>query len=186
MPAETSIPLPLPIRLAQTLGITTSLILAGSTLSTSLTTVPRLLESPPTLLLQQWSHMYAVGKKTGPPISFLSSMAFFYLAWKAHVKPRVVWMYALAGVLGVGIVPYTFAVLMGTNKRLLRKVESARVMELREEDLDLDLDLDLKLDAQRDEEMSAHQLVDWWGVLNLGRGVMLAGSGALGLWAALR
>ncbi|KAH9208438.1 hypothetical protein DL95DRAFT_395285, partial [Leptodontidium sp. 2 PMI_412] len=181
MPAETSIPLPLPIRLAQTLGITTSLILAGSTLSTSLTTVPRLLESPPTLLLQQWSHMYAVGKKTGPPISFLSSMAFFYVAWKAHVKPRVfggilsgsgsakgrVWMYALAGVLGVGIVPYTFAVLMGTNKRLLRKVESARVMELREEDLDLDLDL--KLDAQRDEEMSAHQLVDWWGVLNLGR-----------------
>merc|ERR1712000_541897 len=65
MPSET----PLPIRLAQTLGITSSLILSGMTLSTSLTTVPRLLESPPTLLLQQWGHMYDRGRKTGPPIA---------------------------------------------------------------------------------------------------------------------
>jgi len=28
-------------------------------------------------------------------------------------------------------------------------------------------------------------LVDWWGVLNLGRGAMLTASGVHGLWLAL-
>ncbi|KAH7323669.1 hypothetical protein BKA65DRAFT_598236 [Rhexocercosporidium sp. MPI-PUGE-AT-0058] len=180
---------PLPIRLAQTLGITTSLLLAGSTLSTSLTTIPRLLESPPTLLLQQWGHMYDVGRKTGPPVACVASVSFFWLAWRARLESGVravsdvvgtrgrgrVWIYSIAGILSIGIIPYTFAVIMGTNRKLLRKVEVTRLVELSREDLL----------EQKDSERSAHQLVDWWGVLNLGRGVMLAVSGGLGVWAAL-
>merc|ERR1711939_611610 len=165
MPSET----PLPIRLAQTLGITSSLILSGMTLSTSLTTVPRLLESPPTLLLQQWGHMYDRGRKTGPPIALLSSTTFFYLAYKAHVSPLSSFPlsssstspYILAGLLSISIIPYTFAILMPTNKQLLRKVEV-----LGEDEVEM-----------REAERSAHQLVDWWGVLNLGRGVLLVGNG---------
>lgn len=86
-----------------------------------------------------------------------------------------VWIYALAGLMSVGIVPYTLAVMVPTNKRLLRKVEVNQMVELGKEDVE----------EQRDSERSAHQLVDWWGVLNLGRGTMLAGSGVLGVWASL-
>merc|ERR1711977_777078 len=155
MPSET----PLPIRLAQTLGITSSLILSGMTLSTSLTTVPRLLESPPTLLLQQWGHMYDRGRKTGPPIALLSSTTFFYLAYKAHVSPlsssstSSTTPYILAGLLSISIIPYTFAILMQTNKQLLRKVEVLEKVELSGED-------EVEM---REAERSAHQLVDGWG-----------------------
>ncbi|PVH83182.1 hypothetical protein DL98DRAFT_652755 [Cadophora sp. DSE1049] len=177
MPSESI----LPIRLAQTLGITSSLILSGMTLSTSLNTVPRLLESPPSLLLQQWGHMYDRGKRTGPPIALLSSTTFLYLAYKAHTSPSLsatpnkVWPYILAGILSISIIPYTFAVLMPTNRQLLRKVEVLGKVELsREDEVEM-----------RDAERSAHQLVDWWGVLNLGRGVLLVCSGVVGVWASL-
>merc|ERR1711939_833831 len=150
------------------------------TLSTSLTTVPRLLESPPTLLLQQWGHMYDRGRKTGPPIALLSSTTFFYLAYKAHVSPLSSFPlsssstssttpYILAGLLSISIIPYTFAILMPTNKQLLGKVEVSGEDEV----------------EMREAERSAHQLVDWRGVLNLGRGGLLVGSGVVGVWASL-
>ncbi|KAL2062820.1 hypothetical protein VTL71DRAFT_5892 [Oculimacula yallundae] len=181
-----SLETPVPIRLAQTLGITTSLILAGSTLSTSMVTIPRILESPPNLLIQQWGHMYDVGKKTGPIASSIASSAFFYLAYKTHVSSLALlnttgpwigrnWLYTLAGVLSVGIVPYTFAFILPTNKKLLRLVEGTRRIEMSKEEVVL----------QSQEERNAHQLVDWWAVLNLGRGAMLVGSGVLGVWASL-
>lgn len=85
------------------------------------------------------------------------------------------WAYVVAGVLGVGIVPYTFAVLMPTNKRLLGMVEVQGKVELSASDLVV----------KEEGERSAHQLVDWWGVLNLGRGLILVGSGVLGVWSSL-
>ena len=64
---------------------------------------------------------------------------------------------------------------MPTNKQLLRKVEVLGKVELSGED-------EVEM---REAERSAHQLVDWWGVLNLGRGVLLVGSGVVGeVWAA--
>merc|ERR1711977_167560 len=74
MPSET----PLPIRLAQTLGITSSLILSGMTLSTSLTTVPRLLESPPTLLLQHDILLPRLQSTRLPPL-LLPPLLFLHL-----------------------------------------------------------------------------------------------------------
>lgn len=37
----------------------------------------------------------------------------------------------------------------------------------------------------REGEENAHVLVDWWGVLNLGRGVLITAAGVLGAWTAL-
>jgi len=34
-------------------------------------------------------------------------------------------------------------------------------------------------------EETAHKLVDWWGVLNLGRAAMLVASGVVGVWTTL-
>ncbi len=47
-----------PIRIAQTLGITSSLMLGGISLGFSSFTVPRLMESPTPLMLRQWKKMY--------------------------------------------------------------------------------------------------------------------------------
>ncbi|KAK2626769.1 hypothetical protein QTJ16_003944 [Diplocarpon rosae] len=171
---------PLPIRLAQTVGITSSLVLAGMTLSTSITTVPRLLESPPSLLLQQWGHMYNAGKRTGPPISILASLSYFFLAYRAHTSPwlfagRKAGLFVAAGVLSVGIVPYTFAVLMQTNRDLLRRVEVLGRVDLSRDEMR----------EMQDGEKNAHQLVDKWALLNLGRAAMLLASGLLGVWGVV-
>jgi hypothetical protein len=68
---------PLPIRIAQTLGLGTSLMLAGSTLTTSIYLIPRLLESPTPLMLRQWDGMFQQGKRTAPPIAVVVYFPLF-------------------------------------------------------------------------------------------------------------
>ncbi|KAI9051200.1 hypothetical protein LZ554_005302 [Drepanopeziza brunnea f. sp. 'monogermtubi'] len=185
MTTSNPLPLPLPIRLAQTLGITTSLVLAGTSLSTSTTTIPRLLESPPLLLLQQWRHMYTAGRATAPPVAAVAALSYFFLAHRAHTGgDGYAGGYVAAGLLSVGIVPYTLAVMMRTNRRLLGRAEGllglglglARVEEVGGE---------VEVEVEEKGEESAHQLVDRWGVLNLGRAAMLLASGLLGVWGVV-
>ena len=172
---------PLPIRLAQTLGISTSLIFAGANTALSIFLIPRILESPTPLLLKQWKNMYDAGKAAGRPAGALAALAFFYLSYKSHttsvsafVDNRKAWGYLTAGLLSIGIVPYTLVVIMPTNNKLFKKVDETRTLGKGDEVVEVGLG-----------EETAHILVDWWGVLNLGRGVMLAASGVLGTWLAL-
>ncbi|KAE8453669.1 hypothetical protein EG329_009180 [Mollisiaceae sp. DMI_Dod_QoI] len=170
---------PLPIRLAQTLGLTSSLILAGQTLTLSTFLIPRLLDSPTPLMLRQWNTMYQTGKKQGPPFALISALSYWYLSYQSHLSPTSaksskVIAYALAGALSIGIVPYTLAFLMSTNAKLLKKVEETKSLGKTEEITEVGLG-----------NQSAHALVDWWGVLNLGRGLLLVASGVLGAWTAL-
>lgn len=178
---------PLPIRLAQVLGITSSLFLAGMTTSLSVSTVPRLLESPASLLLRQWGHLYDGGKKTGPPVSLVAGLAYFFLAYRAHVSP---WrhgganpaLFAAAAALSLGIVPYTLAVLARTNRALLAKVAALRRWDVAGQEGEGEGE-GRGLRSQEDE--SAHQLVDRWALLNLGRAGMLLASGLLGVWGVV-
>ncbi|TVY46341.1 Noranthrone monooxygenase, partial [Lachnellula occidentalis] len=119
---------PLPIRLAQTLGLTTAGLLAGANISFSLIALPRILESPTPLLIQQWKHLFTSGRATLPPMALLSSSLFFYLASQARSsssKPTSAlpeesfWGYVAAGVLALSIVPYTMVFMSPTNERLL-------------------------------------------------------------------
>jgi hypothetical protein len=172
---------PLPIRLAQTLGITTSLIFAGVNASLSIFLIPRILESPTPLLLKQWSRMYEAGKAVGRPAGAIAALSFFYLSYHHHttsvssfVDNSQAWGYLTAGLLSIGIVPYTILVIMPTNNKLLKKADETRALEKEDHVVKVGLG-----------EETAHQLADWWGVLNLGRGVMLTASGVLGLWLAL-
>ena len=80
-----------------------------------------------------------------------------------------------AGVLSVGIVPYTVALMAGTNRKLLRKRDETKALGVGDKVTEVGLG-----------DETAHKLVDWWGVLNLGRGLMLAASGVLGTWTALQ
>jgi hypothetical protein len=172
---------PLPIRLAQTLGITTSLIFGGVIASLSIFVLPRILESPTPLLVKQWSRMYEAGKAAGRPAGVIAALSFFYLSYHHHtsstsafVNNTNAWGYLTAGLLSIGIVPYTILVIMPTNNKLMKKADETKSLE--EEDQVVEVGL---------REETAHQLADYWGVLNLGRGAMLTASGVLALWLAL-
>jgi len=162
----------LPIRLAQTVGITASSILGGYVASASFTLVPRLLESPTPLMLKQWGNAYDVGKKNAPPLAALSAVCYFYLA---YTSPKSKFYgYLIAGALSVSIVPYTLAVMLPTNKKLLAKVDDMKMLGIKDEVVEVGLGNE-----------TAHKLVDYWGVLNLGRAVLLIVGSLVGTWTAL-
>jgi hypothetical protein len=157
------------LRIAQTLGITTSAILSGYVASVSMALVPRLLESPTPLLLRQWKSAYHSGKTYAPPFAALSSACYFYLYYKSKHNG-----YLTAGALTIGIVPYTLLVLMGTNKKLLAKAEEAKTLGWKDELVEVGLGNE-----------TAHKLVDNWGILNLGRAVLLSSASVVAIWTAV-
>ncbi|QSZ29248.1 hypothetical protein DSL72_003760 [Monilinia vaccinii-corymbosi] len=203
-----------PIRLAQVIGITTSSALAGTSLSLSFIAVPRILESPPHLLLKQWNHLFQQGKTFFPAASLIPAGSFFYLAYKQTSKlPRR--LLGAAGLLALAISPYTLLFMMYTNAKLLGKVDEAQAVYAQSGDWD-----DLSSGSGRkhkksskdrersskktsssssggssrrkvledgDEDVrTAHELVDRWALLNLGRGVLLMASAAIGSWTVVR
>jgi len=72
-------------------------------------------------------------------------------------------------------VPYTLILMGKTNGKLIAKAKAVGVQGTGKEGVEVDV---------KGEE-TAHSLVDWWGVLNLGRGVMVAAGGVLGIWTVL-
>ena len=172
---------PLPIRLAQTLGITSSLLFGGVCAGLSFFTIPRLLESPTPLMLRQWRKMFIAGKHAAIPGALLSSVSYFYLAYNALSSSNPFagngagYSYLASGVLSVGIIPFTFAVLMPTNNKLEAKEEETRMLEKTDEVVEIGL-------AAGE---TAKVLVDRWGVLNLGRVGMLVTASVVGIWTSV-
>ena len=76
----------------------------------------------------------------------------------------------------MGIVPYTIVVMGTTNRKLMEMESKVREVNVLEEKIE-----EKKVASPE----TAHSLMDWWGVLNLGRGAMLVVSGVLGLWTSL-
>lgn len=180
---STPTPLPTPLRLTQSTALLLTPLSAGLSASFSFFLVPRLLESPTPLMLQQWLRSYAAGARAMAPTALVTAIAWFYLGIKSPATPMLTggglggkwgrggWFLA-AGALTVGIVPYTLAVMMGTNRRLKAKADEFGAMGKGEEVSVREVD-------------EAKALVDWWGVLNLGRTVMLVAGSVCGLVASL-
>jgi hypothetical protein len=105
-----------------------------------------------------------------PPLAILSSSIFFYLASQSKSTQNQRRGYIAAGVLGLLIVPYTVIFMNGTNGRLLEMEGDIRGVGVME---------DVGLGK------SAHELADWWAVLNLGRSVFLVGSLVVGAWSVV-
>ncbi|KAJ8059194.1 hypothetical protein OCU04_012165 [Sclerotinia nivalis] len=202
----------LPIRLAQCVGITASSAIAGASLSISFIAVPRLLESPPHLLLKQWNNLFQQGKAFFPFASMIPAASFFFLAYKQTDKLKLK-MFATAGALAVGIMPYTILFMMHTNKKLLGKVDEAQGAYANQAGGDFDdvssgsgrkhkksskdrersdrsykkSSSSRRKETDEDEDVrTAHELVDHWSLLNLGRSVMMIASAAIGTWTVVR
>jgi hypothetical protein len=172
--ATLTTPTPTTLRLAQGTTLLLSSLTAGTSLSLSYFLIPRLLESPTPVMLTQWARTYARGAAVMPAAAVLSAAGMFWLSLVTREERAR--GYLAAGLLTVGIVPYTILVMTGTNKTLKglegeMGIESAAAAAGKE----------VGVEAER----SAKGLVDWWGVLNLGRaGLLIAGVGC-GLWATI-
>ena len=64
--------------------------------------------------------------------------------------------------------------MLKTNKKLLAKVQSTSTLGKNEEVVEVGSG-----------EETAHKLVDWWGMLNLGRAALLTAGSLVGAWTAL-
>ena len=170
---------PVSIRLAQAVGLTTSSALAGSTFTISAMLVPRLLESPSPLLLKQWRHTFDVGRVSMPPLASICTLCFGYLAYEArrapNATPRLWQMYTASATLCIGIIPYTLTAMASTNNKLANKAEETSALKAEDKIVEIGLGGE-----------SAHQLLDKWATLNLGRAIMLATAAAISTWATLQ
>jgi noranthrone monooxygenase len=87
-----------------------------------LLTIPVLLETThqTSQLLHQWSCIYYSGHHKGPAISIATGMIYGCAAWSKHAAGSPWRVFAVAGLTTVGMVPYTWIVMQGTNNALFR------------------------------------------------------------------
>ena len=142
--------------------------------------MPSLLLAPTPLLVRQWRTMYLRGKSLAPPVAIVSSASFSYLAIKLYNAPLSVnhprgELYTLAAVMTVSILPYTLLVMKNVNAKLLAKAEEMESLDAKDKVTEVGLP----------QGETAKELLDWWGVLNLGRAVFPLLGAVLGIWASL-
>lgn len=171
------------IRTTQAASVFLSTLGAGGNLALSILVVPRLLESPTPLMLRQWVNSYNLTKVLFPTLGSLPGLAYLFLSWHHHhylsaatAKSRT---FLAAGLLCLGVLPYTRVFIVPTNRKILRKAEEMKGMKAVE-----GVEVEEEGVGPLGEE-SAKWLVDHWGMLNLGRGVAWAVAGMLGLAATV-
>jgi len=80
-------------------------------------------------VVRLWRNLYESGKSQNPPISVVTSSAFFYLAWSTRsssplfrqVARNTTTLYGAAAILTLSIMPYTIAAMSSTNNTLLAR-----------------------------------------------------------------
>ena len=128
-------------------------------------------------MVRQWRVSFDRGKILNPAIDLVSVVSYGYLAYRLygtlnHPKAE---MYGLSALATLAIFPYTWFVMMGTNKKLFRKLDEMKGLDVSEKATEVGL-------AKGE---SAKELVDRWGILNVGRGAFPLVGAVLGLWASL-
>ena len=104
-------------------------------------------------------------------------MSYAYLSYRLygtlnHPKAE---MYGLSGLAALGIYPYTIFVMMPTNQELFQKHDEMKGLHVGEKATEVGL-------AKGE---STKELLDKWGMLNLGRGMLPLVGAVLGLWTTL-
>ena len=120
--------------------------------------------------------MFVQGKAAAPPIAMISSAAFGFLAYKYSktLNQTRGELYGLAALSTLSIIPYTLLIMRGVNEKLISKANDTMTMS--SDDIVVN---------QGDGEESAKELIDWWAILNLGRGLLPLLGTAVGAWATL-
>ncbi|KAF3935218.1 hypothetical protein ABW19_dt0201045 [Dactylella cylindrospora] len=172
-------PVPIPILFhSKVIGVTTAGILTGTLLTHSITTTPLLLSSPNhEIILKQFRHVSSASSsrtsKRINALTIISSLSFITSAYLRFTHPSCrhipALRYLISGLLVASVLPYGWLAMRRTEEKLER---------LYEEEVE-----GLGFEMRGEEEGvvvkgEVRQLVDWWGVVNLGR-VVGAGIGLL-------
>ncbi len=80
---------PLSIRAVQVAALFISTTMTGVSLSLSAFVIPRLLESPTSLMLQQFSRSLERGHRTMPPTSQAAALTYLYLAYRFGLREGI-------------------------------------------------------------------------------------------------
>jgi hypothetical protein len=127
-------------------------------------------------MLSQWLRTYTLGATTMPASTAVTAAAYVWLGLKTPgislFRSR---LYLAAAGLTVGIIPFTIVFIKGTNGRLKEMEKEANSVQATV----------ASPEVQAEEERSAKALVDWWGMLNLGRAALLISGAVCGLVATL-
>ncbi|CAK7268400.1 hypothetical protein SEPCBS119000_003043 [Sporothrix epigloea] len=178
------------VRGAQAASIFISAAAAGGSLGLSALYTRQILDSPTDVMLRQWGRMYHSGKAVFPGAAVAAAAAYgyvYYATTRASSLPKSLEVSTsnlplIAAGLCLSIVPYTLLVLLPTNKKLLPKAQAAEENALLSK---ADRAAGAGTVYTEQQEQTAKQLVDLWGVLNLGRSVLLGAASIIGLIAFL-
>lgn len=111
--------------IARILGISSSVFLSGFAFSASYLGLPALALAPIPLRLQQWQVIYDLGKLVSPTLAAASGVLWGLSAWIARGSED--WrFYAAAGIISFSILPWTVAVMMTSNKELMRRAKVSK------------------------------------------------------------
>jgi hypothetical protein len=163
----------------QVATIFTSATTVGLSLGFSLWAIPRILESPVPLMLRQWAKMFNFGKAVMVPIVLVSSISYYYLAYKAWPTRSVsskANAYLLAGTLCIAFIPFTLLLIEPTNKALFAKLAESDGMLGAAAGTDSEFEVFKQAGGAQfgaKWQDSAKQLVDYWGTINLGRALLV-------------
>ena len=151
--------------------------LTGSILGISFFAVPTWLVAPNPLPVRQWKVSFDRGKIINPALALVSAISYIYLSYRLygtlnHPKAE---MYGLSAMAPLVIFPYTIFGMMSTNRKLLKKHDEMKGLDVGEKATEVGL-------AKGE---STKELIDRWGMLNLGRGMFPLVGAVLGLWATL-
>ena len=112
-----------------------------------------------------------------PAIALVSIISYSYLSYRLygtlnHPKAE---LYGLSALTTFAIWPYTIFLMMSTNRKLFKKYDEMKGLDVGEKATEVGLT----------KGESTKELVDRWGMLNLGRGIFPLVGAVLGLWATL-
>lgn len=134
----------------------------GTNLSSTIVTLPALLQSSPDTLATQWKTLFDHGIAPVVTLSMSSAAGFAALAYGAGAAAsRERDLYVAAAVAAFGLAPYTQILMGGVNGELSRRAGAG------------------------EKRADTHELVRTWGRYNLARGCLLLLSAGLGTWACV-
>jgi Domain of unknown function (DUF1772) len=150
------------IRIAQVLGLTSSIFLSGINIGSSHLTVPILYTRPASISTPIFNEFYLRGAATLVPLSIFSASCS---ALVAYLLPSQRNLWATAAVATIAQLPWTILAMMKTNNRLNIIAASKTEQEKSQEEV--------------------VGLLRQWAWMNVVRGLLAMVGGLAGVWAVM-
>ncbi|KAH8807227.1 hypothetical protein F5884DRAFT_856810 [Xylogone sp. PMI_703] len=107
---------------AQTTAVVTGSFLSGAMMSISLLAIPVLLDTTtgPAHLFHQWVRVYHYGHQILPTMAVGTFLLYSYTSLKKRSARKSWSLFALAGIVTLSMLPFTWLVMVPTNDELFR------------------------------------------------------------------